>query len=313
MFSGPVAIVDVGSNSIKSLVATWPAGGGLHILAQKTIDARISAGISARKPHLSDEGMTRGLAAIRELMDRVAEFSPRKIVLVATSAVRDAENGAEFRERVRAATGHDLRILSGEEEASLIGRGLACDPALADLENFYTFDLGGGSLECLAYRAHQLEQSGSVQLGCVRLTEKFIPDVTQPVRTETLDAIMRYTKTTLAQAAFAFTLPAGSPAVGSGGTFVAARSIIAARVGCSLEQTRPRIELSVLRVLLGELSAVSLEQRRKIPGLPPQRADVFPAALATLVALAEAGGFSAFQHSFFNLRFGLAAEALEKT
>src|SRR6185369_16463559 len=124
--------------------------------------------------------MTRGIEAIRALLGDATEFSREKIVLVATSAVRDAQNGADFRARVRAATGHEIRILSGDEEANLIGRGLTSDPALRDLRDFYVFDLGGGSLECLAFRDRRVEQAVSLQLGCVRLTEKFVADPAQP-------------------------------------------------------------------------------------------------------------------------------------
>src|SRR6185369_13404451 len=133
--------------------------------------------------------MTRGIEAIRALLGDATEFSREKIVLVATSAVRDAQNGAEFRERVQAATGHEIRILTGEEEANLIGRGLTCDPALRELKDFYVFDLGGGSLECLAFRERKIVQANSLQLGCVRLTEKFIKDVSAPLQQNELTAL----------------------------------------------------------------------------------------------------------------------------
>ena len=176
-----VAVIDIGSNSIKVLVAARDKPGAVTALKSKTIDARISAGISKAEPKLSDEGMTRGLAAIQELLADAAGFSPAKTVLVATSAVRDARNGADFRARVKAATGHDIRTLSGDEEANLIGRGLTCDPALADLRNFYVFDLGGGCLECLCLTDRRIQQALSLQLGCVRLTERFIQDPTAPL------------------------------------------------------------------------------------------------------------------------------------
>src|SRR5262245_18529022 len=110
-----VAVIDIGSNSIKSLVARRGPDGQLAALKSRTLDARISAGISKDKPMLSEEGMTRGLGAIRELIEEARERRPAKIMLVATSAVRDAANGAAFRERVKKATGQEIRILSGEE------------------------------------------------------------------------------------------------------------------------------------------------------------------------------------------------------
>ena len=136
-----VAVIDIGSNSIKSLVAARRAGGALEALHARTIDARISAGISRAAPVLSAEGMARGVAAIGELLAETAAYAPGRTVLVATSAVRDARNREEFRDLVRTATGQEIRILSGDEESmNLIGRGLTQDPALAGLLNFYVFD-----------------------------------------------------------------------------------------------------------------------------------------------------------------------------
>jgi len=312
MTSPVVAIVDIGSNSIKVLVASRTPDGGVAALKTRTIDARISAGISRASPQLSEEGMARGLDAVRTLLADAAEFNPAHTVLVATSAVRDAQNGAKFCQRVHAATGHEIRILTGDEEANLIGRGLTCDPALAALRDFYVFDLGGGSLECLAFRDRRIEQALSLQLGCVRLTEKFVPGSAQTFSPEAARQITRYTQEIFSDSGFAFSLPPGTVAVGTGGTLTTVRAILAARTGQTLEQTDTRIAVGQLRDRLAALAVLPLAARRQIPGLPAARADVFPAALATLIALAEIGGFDAYSHSLFNLRYGLAAETLER-
>lgn len=311
MSSGPVAVIDIGSNSIKLLVASRGPQGTIAALTARTLDARISTGISEDAPELTEESMQRGLAAIRELLASAAPFAPQQTILVATSAVRDALNGQVFRDRVHHATGQPIRILTGEEEAGLIGRGLMCDPALAALSDFYVFDLGGGSLECLAFRHRRMEQAVSLQLGCVRLTEQFVRDSTQPLASESRAAIARHVIATLARGWFQFSLPAGAVAVGTGGTITTFRAVLAARANVLLEATATRVAVAQMRALGAELSALPLIDRRRIPGLPPARADVFPAALVTLCALAEAGGFTAFQHSFYNLRFGLAAAALD--
>jgi exopolyphosphatase/guanosine-5'-triphosphate,3'-diphosphate pyrophosphatase len=310
MSSPVVAVIDIGSNSIKSLVATQAPDGNVTSLATRTLDARISAGISQASPRLSEDGMARGLDAIRTLLSDVALYSPSHTVLVATSAVRDAQNGSEFRERVHIATGHEIRTLTGDEEASLIGRGLTCDPALADLRDFYVFDLGGGSLECLAFRDRRIERAISLQLGCVRLTEKFVADTAVAFPASANSAIAAHTQTVLAGSGFAFSLPATSVALGTGGTLTTARTILAARNGQTLDQTDARITLVQLRDLLASLGSLSLFDRKQIAGLPPARADVFPTALATLIAVAQAGGFNGYRNSLFNLRYGLAAELL---
>jgi len=308
--SSPVAVIDIGSNSIKVLVAARAADGAISTLASRTIDARISAGISQKNPRLGDEGMARGVHAIQALLADAAAFQPGQITLVATSAVREADNGPDFRARLRAATGHDLRILGGDEEANLIGRGLICDPALRGLHDFYLFDLGGGSLECLAYRERRIEQTVSLQLGCVRLTERFVADAAAPVAEDTLKNVAAHIADVLAKSCFAFSLPRGAIAVGTGGTMAAARAVLGARAGKTFAQTDARVSVSQLRELLAALSAMTLDERRQVAGLPAPRADVFPTALATLITVAEIGALPSYYHSLYNLRYGVADELL---
>lgn len=304
------AVIDIGSNSIKILVAMREDDGRIVALKMHTLDARISAGISQAIPLLSEDGMARGLAAIQELLAVAEPFSPTSTVLVATSAVRDAANGAEFRQRVLAATGHTIRILTGDEEADLIGRGLTCDPALTELQNFYVFDLGGGSMEFLTFRDRRIQQELSLKLGCVRLTEKFISDPAAPLRPDECTALALHVRDTIKQSGFRFSLPAGAEAVFTGGTMTSVRLIKGALHGVKLDDTPPIVSLETLHDLLDEIGPLNLDARKQIPGMPASRADVFPAALATVVALAEFGMFKRFHHSLYNLRWGLAAKAL---
>jgi exopolyphosphatase/guanosine-5'-triphosphate,3'-diphosphate pyrophosphatase len=303
------AVIDIGSNSIKILVATRRGDGTLEALKTHTIDARISAGISQAIPRLSEEGMVRGLSAIQELLALAAPFVPSQTILVATSAVRDASNGPEFRQRVFDATGQTIRILTGEEEADLIGCGLTCDPSLAYLENFYVFDLGGGSLECLAFRKRRIEQEISLKLGCVRMTEQFIPDPQAPLQNTQCTALALHVRDTIKQSGFRFNLP-NAEAVFTGGTITSVRAIKGALHGVGMEDTPPTVSLSTLHELIDEIGPLTLDQRKRIPGMPPARADVFPAALVTVITLAEFGLFERFHHSLYNLRWGLASQAL---
>ncbi|MFN5561153.1 MAG: Ppx/GppA phosphatase family protein, partial [Opitutaceae bacterium] len=106
-----VAVIDVGSNTVKLLVAERDPGGRLAAVHQHTLETRISAGLSGNPPRLSETGMDAGLGAITTLLHEARPLEPRETLIVATSAVRDAVNGAAFRDRVQAATGHPLRIL----------------------------------------------------------------------------------------------------------------------------------------------------------------------------------------------------------
>ena len=306
-----VAIIDIGSNSIKVLVAARDASGRVQSLQSKTIEARISAGISQVEPRLSEEGMARGLAAIRELLADAAPFAPVRTVVVATSAVRDARNGAEFRSRVKAATGHEIRILTGKEEANLIGRGLTSDPALAALRDFYVFDLGGGSLECLLFKDRLIQQTVSLQLGCVRMTERFVKDVSAPLVLAETNALARQVRDELEHSGFRF--PAVAPAaVFTGGSMTTVRVLQGALHGQAMEETPAIIGIDTLARLLGELAPLTLDGRKAVPGMPAARADVLSAALITMLTVADLAHVDRFHHSLHNLRWGLAAETLAR-
>lgn len=238
-----------------------------------------------------------------------APFKPARTILVATSAVRDAGNGGDFRARVKAATGHDIRILSGDEEANLIGRGLTSDPALAELMDFYVFDLGGGSLECLLFRDRKISQAQSLQLGCVRLTERFIKDPAAPLESAECNALAKHVRDELKRSGFRFPVIAPA-AVFAGGSMSTVRAIKGARHGLRLEDAPAIIGAETLGDLLDELAPMTLAERKGIAGLPAARADVFPAALITMITIADYAHIGRFHHTLHNLRWGLAAEAL---
>jgi exopolyphosphatase/guanosine-5'-triphosphate,3'-diphosphate pyrophosphatase len=304
------AVIDVGSNSIKLLVADRRPDGKIVEIVSRTLEARISKGIAAIHPSLSPEGMERGLAAVASFAAEARKANADRISAVATSAVRDASNGSLLAEDLKSKTGLALRILTGDEEADLIGRGLATDPTLAGLRNFYAFDLGGGSLECLAFRERKLAHKVSLPLGCVRLTEKFLPGPAGPVAGDVAYEIGRHVKEALLGSGFPLPVAPSYGVVGTGGTLTTVRAMVAANREVPIAETNPLVGVTLLHELLARLAPLDLEARKRIPGLSPERADVFPAALLTLLALAELGGIQAFHHSFRNLRWGVAAELL---
>lgn len=304
-----VAVIDIGSNSIKILVLEREETGGLNTLLSETIDARISAGINRTQPTLSDEGMRRGLSAIRELIALSIPFDPAQTQLVATSAVRDASNAKAFQHAIVEATGHRIKILSGTEEANLIGQGITCDPVLTNLHNFQLFDLGGGSLECLNFKDQRISRAESLQLGCVRLTERFITDRSSALIPNELSRIYDYSLTTLQDQEWPSAT--NKHVIGTGGTLATVRAIIAARNQQSFEGSSPVLAIGKIRAIRNELAMLSLADRKTIAGLPPARADVFPTALTTLLAVADHGGFSSYHNSLYNLRYGVAKQLLE--
>lgn len=309
--SDTAAVVDIGSNSIKLLVARLDAvGGALLPLFQRTEETRIGTGITGNPPRLRDDAMDRAVTSIRLLLADAAAHGASATRIVATSAVRDAVNRHVFVDRLRDATGHTLQVLTGDEEAAGIGRGIACDPALAGVREFYLFDLGGGSLEMLDLQGGAVRQLASLQLGCVRVTESCIPDPKGVLTAEEIECVRRHVRAGISASGFRFDLAAPVTAVVTGGTATTFRAVEAAISGRPFNATSPVIPVTALNDLGLRLATLTLEERCTIPGVPPSRADVFPAALLTLVEVAGFARAAEFRHSFFNLRFGIAAEML---
>lgn len=308
-----VAVIDVGSNSIKVLVANAVNGSPVPVFAA-TRETRIGAGISKDNPYLSEESMAAALQSIRELLEAIEPFQLQHLKIVATSAVRDALNRDIFRQLIEDAVGVPLEILSGEEEAMGIAAGVSTDPGLMHLKDFNSFDLGGGSMECIRVTtapsgSKEVQKAISLPLGAVRLTELFVEESSLPLTSSAMGAIQNKVRLTLQE--YDFTQPAEG-LVGTSGAFTISRSILAHRLSCLPFQLPHALQLTFLRSLFREMSQMTLAERQQIPKLPPSRADIFPVALLTVITAAELLEADEIYHSSRNLRFGLAARLFQE-
>ncbi len=301
------AIIDVGSNTIKLLVAERGDDGGLVTLEQRSLDTRISAGIGSDIPQLGEKGIAEGAAAVKILTQKASLYHPSRIIITATSAVRDAGNKMEFAEAVFAKTGLNLRILSDIEEARYIALGAAQDPFLSGLERFQMVDLGGGSLEFIDFSEGFPIQAISLKLGAVRLMELHVENARKPMVDSEIHQITQTVRKRIIESGFQFA-NGEVPLVGSGGAFSYTRSMLAREKALKQENTPNRLDVADIEKLFSKISAMTIEERCSLPGLPPTRADIFPVALLTLSTLARVAQRDSFLHTFYNLRFGLAAE-----
>ena len=302
-----VAIIEVGSNTIKLLVAG--PGPNIQTLDWAALETRISQGIGEAEPRLSEAGIGAAMKSIDELLCRARTYNPVKTVVAATSAVRDAVNGNDFMARVNDQTGLPVRLLSGEEEARYTGMGVTLDPALQGRQSFYLLDIGGGSLELLDFADGLVRQETSLPLGAVRLTENFVHDVNAPLNGDAMEGIACAVKTAVLDSGFGFTDPTCQLIV-TGGTMTCARLLLAGQPWETPAETSPDISITRLRDLFLETAQMTLERRCRIALLPKERADIFPTGLLILLTVAELAGRDSLIHSFYNLRYGLAGELL---
>lgn len=299
-------VVDIGSNSIKLLV--MDVGGA--VVVQQTEEVRISKGITAALPRLSDQAMLEGAAAVARLTALALDEGSELIRIVATSAVRDAVNRDVFARLIEGACSFPLEVLSGEQEAAYVAQGVAQDPALADCADFMLADLGGGSMEVLRVHERVLQFACSLQIGAVRYLERHAKLPGGPLEPDEIDAICGDTLGALAQ------LPADVAGcsirlVLTGGAVTFARKVLAEADGQDILGSSSRIPVEHLKCLLRVLAPMSAQERVEKTHLPVNRADIMPVALAILITLADYFKFSEIQHSFYNLKYGVAAEILE--
>jgi exopolyphosphatase/guanosine-5'-triphosphate,3'-diphosphate pyrophosphatase len=290
-----IAAIDVGSNTILLLIAEYDPSAGLTIIEEGEDQPRLGAGLSATG-RLSEAAMVRAVQCLTRMREVCRLQGVGRIAAVATAAVREAENGEEFVERVHALD-IPLRIISAATEAALSYRSAAHHfPAGG---RTLVADIGGGSLELIGAVDGRIKLTQSLPLGAVRLTELRAPVATLR------EQIRRSLERALPRGDWA-----GSSVIGSGGTFAALGSMMLARRGVPSGELVHGTKLTTAEVerLLADLMALTPEERRAVPGLKPARADIIVAGVAVAAELLARVGAGDVTVSGFGVREGLLLE-----
>jgi len=296
------AAIDVGSNSVRCLIAERGEDGHLTIIDDLKDQPRLARGLAVTG-RLDDEAMDRAAAALTRMMQAAEKRGATRVALVATSAVRDAANGAAFAERVKRELGIPLEIISGETEARLAFLSVREHFAIVRGRSV-VLDIGGGSLEIVLAVGGLVEHAVSLPFGAVRTTEQYFPAGADPLQgVRKLRAAVRARLRKVAPAREW----AGARVFGSGGTFTNA-----ARIALGRERGKVPDQIHGVQLGLGHLERVlqwvaplPVEQRRALAGLNPERADIIVAGLAVAVETLEHFDASGVAVSAFGLREGL--------
>lgn len=265
------SVISVGTNSTRALVAAF--NGSPRILLTRSTGTRIGEGLKERG-HLEDQAMRRTLDAIREHVAAVREFKP-EICTIATSALRRADNGEAFARQVEEITGAPLEVISGEEEArrSFLGAVSGIDDAAG--KTFGVLDVGGGSSEFAAGTKAEPLHIVSCEIGAVRLTEA-VPELAGaggPIGEATMQRARNIAHAATAPIA---NFPPVDSLVCVGGSATTAISIQRGNRDAFSYAPLPRKQLDSL---MHELGSLHLNQRKALPGMNPQRADILLAGL----------------------------------
>jgi len=307
---GTVAVIDVGSNTIKLLVAELSSLGDLKVLHERSEATRIESELATAGHILTANGMDTGLKAIERLVEESLSHEPLHMRIVATGLVRDSINGKLFAEKVRDSTGYELDIISGDEEAVGIALGVGTDSLLSNRSNYLVCDLGGGSLELIRVENRIVRGTVSLPLGAVRLTKRFVSNARGPSVQSERDEIADHVRQVLCSSGFPFP-PSPLFMIATGGAFATVRAIFAEAKNISFDKCSI-LSSSDLAAFLTESGSLTIGQRvDRFPPLPKERADIMPTALIVILTLLEHFKVSEVHHSLRNLRFGLAAKLLD--
>jgi exopolyphosphatase / guanosine-5'-triphosphate,3'-diphosphate pyrophosphatase len=293
--------IDIGTNSIRLVVAEVEPGGRYRVLEEEREMTRLGHGLFARG-RLLHEPMERSIAALARMNAIAKGFEVAELRAVATSAVREATNGRAFCQEIRRRCGLRVEIISGEEEAQLALRSALHHFDLAG-RSVAIVDIGGGSMEVTLTAGTVVEDVVTLPLGAVRLTERYGGDETlSPKRWRKLRrAIDRALDAKLRKPPFHPEIM-----IGSGGTF----TNLAAMVQVEREGTARAVQgyaMSRADVvhLLHRLRATPLAERRDTAGLNPKRADIIVAGAAAVARLAKRLGTQQILVNTGGLRDGL--------
>jgi len=292
----PVAVVDIGTNSTRLLVASVQGGRVVSELERESTVTRLGAGVDAGG-RLRDDAMERvyqTLGRYREMIDR--HGAADRAVAVLTSAVRDAANGVEFAATVRDRFGLEPHVLTGDEEARLTFLGATSERDPEDQTPTMVVDIGGGSTELVIGRGREASFHVSNQAGAVRQTERHL--ASDPPTGDELHALAQDALAILRQGVPEEHRDAVQHAIAVAGTATSLGAIAQA-----LDPYDPAkvhgyfLTREECERILGELAEIPLAARRKVPGLDPNRAPTIVAGAVILLAVIELFGLSGVEVS----------------
>jgi exopolyphosphatase/guanosine-5'-triphosphate,3'-diphosphate pyrophosphatase len=304
-----IAAVGIGSNSIRQIIADVSPEGEIRVVDEMKAAPRLGEGIDVTG-RLGEPAVRNALDALLRMATLTRQMGVDRTEAVATSAVRDAENGADFIAAVRDSTGFTVRILDGEEEALLSYRSALAHFDLAS-GRAVVMDIGGGSLELALSSDGLLDGLLSFPLGAIRMTERFLANAHGRKEVE---ALRRFVRKEL-RANVSRRDWHGARLIGSGGTFTNLGGIILARQGMRRNTSvhGTVVTRADLEHVLDLLQGMSTAERQTVPGLSPARADIILAGLAVAAEVMARIEARQLVVSGFGVREGLLLEAASVT
>jgi exopolyphosphatase/guanosine-5'-triphosphate,3'-diphosphate pyrophosphatase len=299
------AAIDIGSNSIRLAVADTESGRFYKLLAAERQVTRIGEGVFT-SGRVAEKAIEETCAVLARFAATCQKWQPVAIRAVATSAIRDASNQAEFLARASKAAGVQIQVISGREEARLIHLGVLARWPKPDPE-MLVLDIGGGSAEVIWSQSGEIRYSKSLPLGAVRLTESFLQH--DPPAEEELAELHEYIQQQFAGTLRRLGRCAKARAIGTSATAAAAVCAVnRIRSSDREEAAGRRARYREIQALYRRLIRMDCRDRQRIPGIGPRRAEIIIPGVAVLQSFVEHFTGGAIYYSPAGLRDGLIAD-----
>jgi len=305
-----LATIDLGTNTVRLLVADSAAAGRWKTVVQDQRVTRLGEGLRA-SGRLAETPMNRTAATVTEYARRAREAGAGALRIIATSAVRDAANGREFAIAVERASGQAVEIVSGEAEARLTIRGIVAGLGRAQ-GRLLAFDIGGGSTEYILAHAGRVETAISLRLGVVPLSERFpCPMRVDVDRYRAMESEIRHgLEQELPDAVRASGV---ADLVGTAGTVTTLAALDLGLRSYDAERVQGhRLSRAAIEKLRDRLCVLTQDERGRLPCLEPGRADLIVPGVAIVLASLDVTRTDAVVVSDWGLREGIMAETIER-
>jgi exopolyphosphatase/guanosine-5'-triphosphate,3'-diphosphate pyrophosphatase len=300
----PLAVIDIGSNSGRIIVVRVTPHGHLEVLADARVGLRLMRDIDAAG-RLGGDALERTVAALHDFMAVAAGSGAKRTIALATAAVREATNSAEFVAQLRARTALDVRVIDGEEEARYAFSGAVNG---LPIEHGVLIDIGGGSLELAHFRDRREQRSWTLPLGALRLTDRFLSS--DPPKSSEIAALQEHVTHMLREAGVS-SLEDDERLVGTGGTIRNLAKMHRATVVYPIPRLHGyTIGRKPLRELVSRIAGRRYSRRSTLPGLSSGRADSIAGGALVVQAALEALGAPDITVSGQGLREGVAYEEM---
>lgn len=306
----------MGTNSIRVLVVRLNPNHSYTILTRQKQQVRLGEG-EFEDEEITVQAMDRAVMVAKKFVELARTFNTEEFVAVATSATREATNQNELLHRIRQEAQLDVRIISGREEARLIYLGVSSGIHIGN-RRILCIDIGGGSTEVAVGDARDYQHLDSFRLGAIRLAN--LCDNTSAkgiISPEQYKKIQQHVKNAIVNSTPTIRKFRPDCAIGSSGTIMNLAEIAGKTLhgtnGSSGSTPNPALSYKDLRRVIELLCPLTLEQRRKVPGMNPERADIIVAGAAILETFMKELGLDEIAITPRGLQDGLLVDYLSRT